>query len=138
MSFITVRQRSRIAWIALVAVLLSTFAPAVSRVLAGTPAGVPWGGVFGEICSADTSGKAWAPHGRPAGEPAPAGGATLPFEHCPYCLSQTGSAPLPAAPQASPGAAPGHGPLPSWPGVSAPVLAHAWPAAQPRAPPQRT
>lgn len=130
------RLRTRVAWIALVAVLMSALAPGVSRALAGATAGASSNGAFGEICSVDTSGSAWASQTPPAGESSPAGHETPPLEHCPYCLPQVGGAALPTA-YASPGLVPDRGPLPAWPAVRVPALAHAWSPIQPRAPPQR-
>jgi hypothetical protein len=132
----TVRQRSRIAWIALVAILLSTLAPAVSRTLAGATAGASSNGAFGEICSVDTSGSAWASQTSPADESSPADHETPSLEHCPYCLPQMGGAALPTA-YAWPGFAPDRGAPTAWPAMRVPALAHAWSPIQPRAPPQQ-
>ena len=85
-------QRGELAtWIAILAILLNTFAPAVSHALGGTGS-APWA----EICSA---GGFAAPRGERRPGDAPAKPSAAAFQHCPYCGSHGASfEALPASP----------------------------------------
>lgn len=110
------RARRPLAAIAIVAILLNAFAPALARAF------MPLG--LGEVCT--TQATADAGHSMPAGQ--------FLQEHCPYCAPHAGSFGLPppaALSLAAPDAAAAGG------GAEAvPALRRAaWTAAQPRAPP---
>ena len=131
-----VRQRTRIAWLALVAMLMSTLAPSLSHAAMATAAGDAWGGALAEICTVD--GVATIPDatGRPDPRPVPAGHQALRFEHCPYCLSHASTVALPTAIATAVRAVDGAEPVPPA-SVQAPAPRLARLAAQPRAPPLR-
>lgn len=124
----TFRQRQPLtAWITILAVVLASLAPTLSRAL-GSAADVAWG----PVCSAD--GARWLPNPADPGEPAPAP-ANL-FEHCPYCTLHLSALGLPPA-------APDLRPLDRVARADAPPAASVspgrgtWRVAQPRAPPRR-
>lgn len=121
-----VRAHRRItSWIAALAILLASLAPALSHALASAT-GTNWI----EICT--TQGSKWIPAGEDGTERAPPSAHLL--EHCPYCTLHAPALGLP------PAAALVHLPLQlSHPVplafLSAPRTLHAWVSAQPRAPP---
>jgi len=130
-----VRQRTRIAWLALVAMLMSALAPGLSHATMASAA-ASWGGALAEVCTVE--GVAVVPDatGLADPRPVPAGHRALRFEHCPYCLSHASTVALPTA-IAEP-VRPVDGPEPAPPALHralAPRLARF--AAQPRAPPSR-
>ncbi|RPH67384.1 MAG: DUF2946 domain-containing protein [Burkholderiales bacterium] len=133
----TVRQRARIVWIALVAMLMSTLAPSVSHAAMASAAGVPWGGGLGEICTVDGVGPVSTAQAQSSTRPAQSGPEALRFEHCPDCLSQAGSAAPPAPPHTPGLPTAAAAPLP-WLFLHAPEPLYPWLAAQPRAPPARS
>jgi len=111
-------QRGRLAaWIAILAILLNTFAPAVSHAIGAAGSG-PWT----EICSASGS---IAPFAERRTGDAPAKPASAAFQHCPYCASHGASfeappawsmlpAPAEAAPQVAASANPVEPARPVW------------------------
>jgi len=113
--------RGLAAWLAIVAMLLATLAPAVSHALASGSDGTI------EICSVDGPRTISSPDA-----PAPLPHNAL--EHCPYCFTQANSVALPSAPLPMFGA-------PSGPLAAVAAIAPARPArtvplaARPRAPP---
>lgn len=121
-----VRAHRRLtSWIAALAILLASLAPALSHALASAT-----GSNWIEICT--TQGSKWIQAGEDGTERAPASAHLL--EHCPYC---TLHAPVLGLP---PAAALAHLPLQLSHAVplaflSAPRTLHAWVSAQPRAPP---
>jgi hypothetical protein len=81
-------RRRVTSWVAICAILLNTFAPALSHALA-SERGLSWL----EICSQAGVGRMLLPDAGPAGEPtAPH---AVAFEHCPYCTPHGGSAAAP-------------------------------------------
>ncbi len=131
-----VRQRTRIAWLALVAMLMSALAPSLSHATMASAAGASWGGALAEVCTADGIAVVPGATGQADPRPAPAGHRALRFEHCPYCLSHASTVALPTAiaqavrPIDGAESAP-----PAFLRALAPRLARF--AAQPRAPPSR-
>ncbi|WP_393938690.1 DUF2946 domain-containing protein [Piscinibacter sakaiensis] len=121
-----VRAHRRItSWIAALAILLASLAPALSHALASAT-GADWI----EICT--TQGSKWIQAGEDGTERTPASAHLL--EHCPYCTLHAPALGLP------PAASLAHLPLQSSHAVplaflSAPRTLHAWVSAQPRAPP---
>lgn len=118
-------HRRLTTWIAALAILLASLAPAMSHALASA-AGTLWV----EVCT--SQGAKWIQAGEDGTERAPASAHLL--EHCPYC---TLHAPALGLPPAAPSA---HLPLPLSHAVplaflSAPRTLHVWVRAQPRAPP---
>lgn len=114
------------SWIAILAVLMSALAPAVSHGL-GTRGVAAWV----QVCTAQgtTSGRSDA---APGDDSAP--GVEHAFEHCPYCSVHPDAAGIPPAhlhalPPAGLAQAVPHAFL------AAPRTLHAWVSAQPRAPP---
>jgi hypothetical protein len=116
-------RRIVFGWIALLAVLLITFAPAATQALS-ISSGLPWE----TICSAANAGA-----DKPATPVAPALAHAL--EHCPYCALHADLAPPPDPRLADAGTAVAFQAFPvafaRAPGANA-----AWAAAQPRAPPR--
>lgn len=132
----TVRRRTRIAWIALSAMLMSMLAPGVSHMAMAAAAGIAADGALGEICSVDDPGRSSSAKARPAPESQPANHGVVRAEHCPYCLSHAGGTALPSASLAFE--------APAWRVAAvprrflhAPAARYPWLAAQPRAPPAR-
>jgi len=118
-----------VAWIALAAILMLTFAPSIARV-AGAAGVPPWA----LVCSADGTGPSAAAPPRSSDERLPAG--THAFEHCPYCALHADLAPPPdprgeALHRALAVAL--RVPLPGLP--ARPHADGRWPPARPRAPP---
>ena len=119
-------RRSRrivLSWIALVAILLVTFAPSATSALSAS-SGLPWD----TLCSAANVGS--------AGQDAP-NKPTPPhaFEHCPYCALHTDLAPPPDPRLAAAGTVLAFRALPLA-FTRAPRSNTAWACAQPRAPPR--
>ena len=121
-----VRAHRRLtSWIAALAILLASLAPALSHALASAT-GTNWV----EICT--TQGSKWIQAGDDGTEGSPASAHTL--EHCPYCSLHAPTLGLPPAPPV------GQLPLRLSHEVPlaflfAPRTLHAWLSAQPRAPP---
>ncbi len=135
MTFV-VRQRTRIAWLALVAMLMSALAPSLSQATMVTASGAPWGGALGEVCTVDGVVVVSDAAGQSDPRPVPAGHRALRVEHCPYCLSHAGTVALPTAIAQAVRPIDGAEPAPpAFLQVLAPRLARF--AAQPRAPPSR-
>jgi hypothetical protein len=118
-------HRRLTSWIAALAILLASLAPALSHALA--PA---MGSNWVEICT--TQGSKWIQAGEDGLEHAPASGHAL--EHCPYCSLHVPALGLPPATDlAQPPLGLCHEvPLAF---LSAPLTLHAWVSALPRAPP---
>lgn len=121
----TTRRSRRLvpSWIALVALLLVTFAPSVTSALSAS-SGLPWD----RICSAANiaAGQAGAPVS-PASLHA--------FEHCPYCALHADLAPPPDPRGADAGTALAFRAVPVA-FTAAPRASAVWAFAQPRAPPR--
>lgn len=121
-----VRAHRRLtSWIAALAILLASLAPALSHALASAT-GADWI----EICT--IQGSKWVQAGEDGSERAPASAHVL--EHCPYCSLQTPTLGLPPVTQRV--AVPprlSHAVPRAF--LSAPRTLHAWVRAQPRAPP---
>ncbi|HQY27259.1 MAG TPA: DUF2946 domain-containing protein [Burkholderiaceae bacterium] len=132
----TVRQRARIAWFALFAMLASTLAPGVSHAAMAMAAGAPWGGALAEICSVEGPGWTSKASARSGSGSKPANHDALRFEHCPYCLPHSAVDALPAAPCVPGMPARAAAALPRLV-LHLPTARVARPAAQPRAPPRR-
>jgi hypothetical protein len=116
-------RRIVLSWIALVAILLASFAPAVTQALAAST-GLPWE----TICSAANVGAVKA--GTPV---APA--LAQAFDHCPYCALHADLAPPPDPRLADRGTVVAFRAFPI--AVTPAPWAHAVrAAAQPRAPPR--
>jgi hypothetical protein len=119
-------RRIVFSWIALVALLLITFAPVVTGALS-TSSGLPWD----RICSA--ANVAADRHGTPGAPAAPT--APHAFEHCPYCALHADLAPPPDPRLADAGTALAFRTLPVA-FTRAPRGNAVWLSAQPRAPPR--
>jgi hypothetical protein len=121
-----VRAHRRLtSWIAALAILLASLAPALSHALASAT-GFTWI----EICT--TQGSKWIKTGEDGSEPGPASAHVL--DHCPYCSLHAPTLGLPPAAHWA------HLPLRlshevPLPFLTAPRTLHAWVSAQPRAPP---
>lgn len=119
------RDRRLTGWIAALAILLASLAPALSHALASAT-----GSGWVEVCTAQ--GSKWVQAGPDGGEHAPASAHLL--EHCPYCSLHTPSLGLPPAAPPVPGLLPRVHEAPrAW--LPAPRTLHPWVRAQPRAPP---
>jgi len=114
-----VKRRTLYLWIAIMAVLFSALAPAVSRAM--TPSS-PYG--YAEICSVDQIKKSPAQYDHTA-------------EHCPYCATHGGTHALLPPAMASFAVVGGHDYYPPL-FYSAPRPLHSWSAAKPRGPPARS
>jgi len=111
------------SWIALIAILLMTFAPSATSALSAS-SGLPWD----TLCSAANVGS--------AGQDSP--GKPVPphvFEHCPYCALHADLAPPPDPRVAAAGTVVALHALPLA-FTRAPRGNTAWASAQPRAPPR--
>jgi hypothetical protein len=116
-------RRIVLSWIALVAILLASFAPSVTQALSAST-GLPWE----TICSAANVGA--DRHGTPAAPALPHA-----LEHCPYCALHADLAPPPDPRLAGAGTAVAFQAFPI--AFTQPPGANAvWTAAQPRAPPR--
>jgi hypothetical protein len=121
-----VRAHRRLtSWIAALAILLASLAPALSHALASAT-----GSTWIEICT--TQGSKWIKAGEDGSEHSPASAHVL--DHCPYCSLHAPTLGLPPATHLA------HLPLRLSLEVplaflSAPRTLHAWVSAQPRAPP---
>ncbi|MFG6448914.1 DUF2946 domain-containing protein [Roseateles sp. BYS180W] len=112
------------SWVAILAVLLMSWAPLVSQLL-GSPS------TWAEICSA--SGPKWVQADAASPQPPAKSPAAKLLEHCPYCSQHAGALGLPPAPLV----------VLTVPGprevarafLSAPATPFAWRTAQPRGPP---
>jgi len=135
MTFIA-RRRARIAWVALVAMLMSALAPSLSHATMATAAGAPWGGALAEICTIDGAAVVADATGQRDSRSVPADHELLRFEHCPYCLSHAGAVALPTQPAVAVRPVDGGEPIPSA-FLQAPAPCRARLAGQPRAPPAR-
>jgi hypothetical protein len=118
-------HRRLTSWIAALAILLASLAPAVSHALASAT-----DSNWVEICT--PQGSKWIQAGEDGSEPAPASGHLL--DHCPYCSLHAPALGLP------PAMALAQLPLGLCHQVpvaflSAPRTLHAWVSALPRAPP---
>jgi hypothetical protein len=126
------RHRQRlIAWIAIVAALLGTLAPTVSRAMARENAGR----LLVAVCSA--SGTHWLALDRAAtdGDAGTGSGEwTLSLDRCPCCFAQAGAAAPPPFPFAIALIASAHEPSPVFTAF-APRPRAAWLPSHPRAPP---
>jgi hypothetical protein len=110
-------------WIALLAILLVTLAPAATSAWSAS-SGLPWD----RICSA--SNLEGAKSGRPDSPAMPQA-----FDHCPYCALHAELAPPPDPHEAGAGVAPAFHALPAA-FLRAPRGNAVWASAQPRAPPR--
>lgn len=122
----TARAHRRLTgWIAALAILLASLAPALSHALASAT-GTPWI----EICT--TQGSKWIQAGEDGSERTP--GSAHVLDHCPYCSLHAPMLGLPPAehPSQLPLVLSHETPLAF---LSAPRTLHAWVRAQPRAPP---
>ncbi len=126
----TVRQRLRVAWIALLAMLMSTFAPAITHAVVSAP--MSWQSI-GEVCSIDGASTVTQVNDD-APAPSPPAGHRPSAEHCPYCLTHAPHFPLPAPAAAMEASASAWSPMPRL-YLQAPATLFSWLAAQPRAPP---
>jgi hypothetical protein len=117
-------RRSVSGWIALLAILMVTFAPAVTGALSASR-GLTWD----QVCSATAPAAA---NGASTGGESPA--APHAFEHCPYCALHADLAPPPDPRQADAGSALAFRAYPAA-FVHAPRANAVWANAQPRAPP---
>lgn len=121
-----VRAHRRLtSWIAALAILLASLAPALSHALASAT-----GSNWIEICT--TQGSRWIQAGQDGSERAPSSAHVL--EHCPYCSLQAPTLGLPPVTHRV------HLPVQLSHVVplaflGAPRTLHAWVSAQPRAPP---
>jgi hypothetical protein len=124
------RHRRFTLWLATLAMVFAVLAPTVSHALALMPGSSGWV----EVCTVD--GARWVA-AKDAGDAQPAGpvdAATKHFDPCPFCHhAGQGMAPPPAAEAQTLQPPPREG-LPER-FFCAPNTAHAWRAAQPRAPP---
>ena len=118
-------HRRLTSWIAALAILLASLAPALSHALASAT-----GSNWVEICT--TQGSKWIQAGEDGSEQAPASGHAL--EHCPYCSLHAPALGLPPATDLAqlPLGLCHEVPLAF---LSAPRTLHAWVSALPRAPP---
>ncbi len=118
-------HRRLTSWIAALAILLASLAPALSHALASAT-----GSNWVEICT--TQGSKWIQAGEDGSERAPASGHAL--EHCPYCSLHAPALGLPPTTDLAQ-------PLPGLchevplAFLSAQRTLHAWVSALPRAPP---
>lgn len=119
------------SWIAALAVLMASWAPALGQALGLDRGPAAWV----EVCT--TQGSKWLnkPSGRAAGDTSPAPGAHGLFDHCAYCSAH---APVLGLPPAAglllrPADHHGDGPLAI---TVVPRTRHAWWSAEPRAPPR--
>jgi hypothetical protein len=116
------KRRTLHIWIAMLAVLFSALAPAVSHALAATAS------PLAEMCTVDGTAKADV-DGKKIPLPAMHG-----MEHCPYCATHGGSPALPPPAVLSFAVSAGHDVYPSL-FYTAPQPLHSWSAASPRGPP---
>lgn len=118
-------------WLAILALLMVSFAPALSQAVQAARGGeTSW---F-EICSSAGTRWAKAAQGTATNEQAPAAPAGHLLEHCPFCFLHLDAVPVPDLP-ARALAAPRARDLVPAAFVHAPRTLHAWASAQPRAPP---
>ena len=117
-------RRTLASWIALFAILVVTFAPAVTGALSASR-GLTWE----QVCSATAP---VAVQGTRTGDESPA--APHAFEHCPYCALHADLAPPPDPRQADAGTTLAFRAYPAA-FVRAPRANASWASAQPRAPP---
>jgi hypothetical protein len=124
MSFLRAR-RTLSSWIALLAILVVTLAPAVTGALSASRTQL-----WGEVCSAASlaAGKS----ATSSGQESPAGPHA--FEHCPYCALHADLAPPPDPRQSGAGVALAFRAQPAA-FIHAPRANAVWTSAQPRAPP---
>ncbi len=113
-------RRTAFSWIALLAILAVTFAPALSSAWSASR-GLPWDAVCSTVAKASstTDGQPAAPHS---------------FEHCPYCALHADLAPPPDPRVSDAGAAIAFRATPAA-FIRAPSANAVWASAQPRAPP---
>lgn len=119
------RLRTRIAWIALAAMLMSVLAPGVSSAMLADAGPEVWG----EVCRAEGSA---APDTAPGGSSGHGAG----MADCPLCLPQAGAPALPSPERVFAAPADGGSTAPRL-FLLAPTVSWQWLAAQPRAPPIR-
>lgn len=123
---IPARLRARIAWLAVAAMLMSVFAPGISRAMLADAAPETWG----EICRAD--GGSGTPIQGELPAPARHGAGT---GDCPFCLPQAGAPALPT-PERGFTPPPDTGAIAPRLFLLAPSARWQWLPAQARAPPQ--
>ncbi|GAA4415033.1 DUF2946 domain-containing protein [Quisquiliibacterium transsilvanicum] len=119
------RLRTRIAWLALAAMLMSALAPGISSAMALGTAPEIWG----EVCRAE---GAAAPDTAPGVPPGHDAG----MADCPFCLPQAGAPALPSPERVFAAPADGGSAAPRL-FLLAPTASWQWLAAQARAPPTR-
>lgn len=120
------RHRCLSLWLTLVAMVLATLAPGISRAKAFVDGeSAPWAVVCSVLPAAASAGGT-------DGQAEKAGGVM--GEHCPFCMPRADAlAPPPALPPMALGAVATDDPPPLF--LQAPRPLHAWCSAQPRAPP---
>lgn len=125
------RQRRLSLWLTLVAMVLATLAPGISRAKAFVDGeSAPWALVCSVMPGATAAGGAGGPTD-PAGSRQATG---VMGEHCPFCMPRADLlAPPPTLPPMALGAVTHADPPPLF--LWAPRPLHAWCSAQPRAPP---
>lgn len=125
------RHRCLALWLTLVAMVLATLAPGISRAKAFVHGeSAPWALVCSVLPGAAAPGGAEG-QGDKAGSGQSGG---VMGEHCPFCMPRAdGLAPPPALPRMDLGAVASAEPPPLF--LLAPRPLHAWCSAQPRAPP---
>ena len=123
------RHRCLSLWLTLVAMVLATLAPGISRAKAFADGeSAPWAVVCSVLPGVSASGGSAGTDGQAE----KAGGVM--GEHCPFCMPRADLlAPPPALPQMALGAVATDVPPPLF--LLAPRPLHAWCSAQPRAPP---
>ena len=122
---LALRLRTRIAWIALAAMLMSALAPGISSAMALGAAPEIWG----EVCRAEGAAAPDTAPGVPSGH-----GAGM--ADCPFCLPQAGAPALPSPERVFAAPADGGSTAPRL-FLLAPTASWQWLAAQARAPPTR-
>lgn len=115
-------------WLAALALLLVTLAPALSQAL-----GVAGDRAWVEVCSA--TGSRWVSTDAAPDEPMPASSAKQLLDHCPCCHLHVDSVVPASAPWPALQWPPGLGEVRPSAFLRAPRTLHAWVSAQPRAPP---
>ncbi len=129
--FYSLARRRLTLWIAMLAILFSALAPAVSQALAVNRASAGWA----EICTAAGSKLVQLGVEQPGGQPQPA---SDPLSHhlknCPYCAAHAGGPALAPPPTIVFAVLGGHDVFPLL-FYTAPSVQFAWSPAAPRGPP---
>lgn len=116
------------AWIACIAILLSSLAPAIAHALQRDGQGA-----WAEVCT--TSGSKVVSLDSGLADEAPSLPAEHPLQHCPYCSLHAPALGMPPGSLAVPTLVPQLSAVPE-PMLAAPRTLFAWATAQPRAPPR--